>query len=109
MGLTEFAVAKEHDEEKIVEFIHQLIPMLEKADFIWRYSWFYTRYYPEYDDSNPWFWIDPVNSLLEQEHPQVDQRWKGLQLRSPPPPRPIPRKRDKFWKLAPILAEMQKL
>ena len=33
-------------QEKIVDFIHQLIPMLEKADFIWRYSWFYTRYYP---------------------------------------------------------------
>ena len=25
--------------------------------------------YQEYDDSNPWFWIDPVNSLLEQDQP----------------------------------------
>ena len=24
----------------------------------------------EYDDSNPWFWLDPVNSLLEQDHPR---------------------------------------
>jgi len=77
LWLTEFAVAKEHDEEKIVQFIHQLIPMLEEADFIWRYSWFYTRYYPEYDDSNPWFWIDPVNSLLEQEHPRLTEVGKA--------------------------------
>lgn len=68
---TEFAKAKEHDEEKVVDFIKELLPLLENADYIWRYSWFITRYYPEYDDSNPWFWIDPINGLLEQDNPRL--------------------------------------
>merc|ERR1712210_327958 len=28
-------------------------------------------------DSNPWFWIDPVNSLLEQEHPRLTEVGKA--------------------------------
>jgi hypothetical protein len=75
--LTEFAVNKEHDEAKIVTFIQELLPLLEHADFIHRYSWFITRYYMEYDDSDPWFWLDPINSLLEQDHPRKTEVGKA--------------------------------
>ena len=44
---------------------------LENADFIWRYSWWYARYYDEPPDDTQWFWIDPVNSLLEFEESKL--------------------------------------
>jgi len=69
--LTEFAHAKEHDEDKIIEFIEGLLPKLESADFIWRYSWWYSRYYDEPPDDTQWFWIDPVNSLLKFEESKL--------------------------------------
>merc|ERR1711874_736480 len=62
---TEFAVAREHEENTIIQYIQELLPLLEHSDFIHKYSWFISRYYEEYDDSG-WFWIDPINSLLEQ-------------------------------------------
>jgi len=62
---TEFAVAREHDEDAIINYIQELLPLLEHSDFIHKYSWFVSRYYEQYDDSG-WFWIDPINSLLEQ-------------------------------------------
>ena len=37
---------------------------------------YYTRYYDTPVDESNWFWIDPVNSLLEQEHP----RWNTSKL-----------------------------
>jgi len=76
LWFTEFAMAKEHNEDKIIQFIKDLLPMLEHADFIYRYSWFITRYYESYDDSG-WFWIDPVNSLLEQDHPRLSNVGKA--------------------------------
>jgi len=62
---TEFAMAREHNEHKIISLINDLVPQLEHSDFIYRYSWFVSRYYEEYDDSG-WFWLDPINSLIEQ-------------------------------------------
>ena len=67
---TEFAVNNEHNEEKIISFIQDLLPQLEWSDHVYRYSWFISRYYPEYNDSGNW-WIDPINSLLEQDSPQL--------------------------------------
>jgi len=63
---TEFAVKCEHDEAEVIKYIEELLPLLEHSDFIYRYSWFLSRYYEEYDDSNQWFWLDPaVNSIKE--------------------------------------------
>jgi len=61
---TEFAVSNSHDEEEIINYIETLLPLLEHSDFIYKYSWFLSRYYENHDDSG-WFWLDSVNSLLE--------------------------------------------
>ena len=49
--LTEFAVNKEDNVDKIVEFIEEFLPRLEFANYIHKYSWFYTRYYEDHDHS----------------------------------------------------------
>lgn len=66
-GLTEFAVAKTHDEDQVVEFIQEILPRLEAAPFIFRYSWFVSRYYPTMaSQMTTGFYIDPfVNSPLD--------------------------------------------
>ena len=64
--LTEFAVMRNHNENEIVAFIEEILPRLEAAPFVFRYAWFITRYYPK-DTFDGWFWIDPINSLLEQD------------------------------------------
>ena len=51
----------EEDEGKIVEFVEEFLPRLEEAGFIFRYSWFYTRYYIDHDHTDPWFWLDSNN------------------------------------------------
>ena len=82
---TEFAAYREHDEEKVIQYIEELLPLLEHSDFIHRYSWFISRYYgkerkfysfyiyqifQDYDESG-WFWIDPINSLLKFNSSQL--------------------------------------
>jgi len=67
---TEFAAYREHDEEKVIQYIEELLPLLEHSDFIHRYSWFISRYYEDYDESG-WFWIDPINSLLKFNSSQL--------------------------------------
>ena len=42
---TEFVMAREHDEDEIIHYIKNLLPQLECADFIFKYSWFLNRYY----------------------------------------------------------------
>ena len=69
--LTEFAVANEANTTKIVEFVEEFLPKLEQAGFIFRYSWFYTRYYINHDHSDPWFWLDSNNSLMEQDRAEL--------------------------------------
>lgn len=36
---------EEHDEATIVSYVEEFLPMLEHADFIHKYSWWYSRYY----------------------------------------------------------------
>ena len=72
--LTEFALAKEQNMTKIVDFVETFLPMLEQADFIHKYSWFINRYKYNHDeehDENDTFWNDSYNSLVEQEHPRL--------------------------------------
>jgi len=68
---TEFAKKKTHSEEEIVAFIEDVLPRLEAAPFVFRYSWFVSRYYPDADMTDPWFWLDPINSLLEFESSEL--------------------------------------
>ena len=46
---------------------------LEEADYIWRYSWFITRYYPTPPDDSTNWWLDPANSLLDWENDNQSQ------------------------------------
>ena len=86
---TEFAVALERDESKIVEFVEEMLPRLEFAGFIFRYSWFYTRYYEDHEsEDNPWFWLDSYNSLLQLNSSELtpvgqayNQPWHEEQFR----------------------------
>jgi len=64
--LTEFARANEEDEQEIINFIEEFLPKLECADFIDRYSWWITRFYPSGEHSG-WFWVDDINGLIEQD------------------------------------------
>ena len=90
--LTEFAVRNTHEENEIVGVIENLLPMqvlrpkilihllvrhasniiffsrLEEADYIWKYSWFITRYYPTPPDDTTNWWLDPANSLLDWDN-----------------------------------------
>ena len=68
--LTEFAMAKEGNETKIVEFVMEFLPLLEHADFIHRYAWYYPRYYENHAHEG-WFWIDSYNSLLHENGPYL--------------------------------------
>ena len=57
---------------EVIQFIEEALPRLEWAGFIWRYSWFLTRYYDDQvDDSTP-FWIDSqANTLLDFTEPKL--------------------------------------
>ena len=68
--MTEFAVARNSYKDEIVQFVEEFLPLLEHSDFIYRYSWWYPRYYEKHDNwTNPWFWLDSYNSLLEEDEP----------------------------------------
>eukprot|EP00093_Oithona_nana_P008667 08667.XXX_159231_158695_1 [CDS] Oithona nana genome sequencing. len=74
--LTEFAVEHEANTTKIVEFIQEFLPLLENADFIYKYSWWYTRYYEDHDHTGD-FWLDSNNSLLEDNGPFLTEVGKA--------------------------------
>ena len=46
---------------------------LEEADYIWRYSWFVSRYYPTLPDESTGWWLHPVNSLLDWENDDLSK------------------------------------
>merc|ERR1719412_2384187 len=65
--LTEFAVRNTHEEDDVIGVIENLLPMLEEAEYIWRYSWFLSRYYPDPPDESAGWWLHPINSLLDYD------------------------------------------
>jgi len=73
--LTEFAKCCTHDFDEIVDFAKEIIPRLEEADFVYRYSWFITRYNEKdknrYVDGD-WF-VDPQNALFEKDSDQLSR------------------------------------
>ena len=44
----------------------EIIPRLEAADYVYRYSWFITRYNQKNFTDGGWY-LDPVNKLLETD------------------------------------------
>ena len=70
--LTEFARRNTHNASEVIEFIEEFLPQLEAADYIWRYSWFLTRYYDNPVDDSGNFWIDGrINTLLDFSEPKL--------------------------------------
>lgn len=66
--LTEFSLGNTYDEEKIVAYVKELLPRLEAADFVYKYAWFVTRYYPDKDnDETKPFWLTDKNSLVQRD------------------------------------------
>jgi len=64
--LTEFAKCCTHDEEEVIDFMKEIIPRLEAANYVYRYSWFITRYNENLEKAQTtegWY-LDPVNSLF---------------------------------------------
>jgi len=64
---TEFAVRNDHDEADTIQFIEDLLPLLEHSEFIHKYSWFLSRYYEDYNDGGS-FWIDPAANTIKEFH-----------------------------------------
>lgn len=70
--LTEFAKCCTNKRHQVVTFVEDIIPLLEAADYVWRYSWFITRYNPNNEcpdgmkGAGDWC-LDSVNALLEDE------------------------------------------
>jgi hypothetical protein len=45
-----------------------VLPMLEAADSVWKYSWFVSRFKADmYEADNLEWYLDKVNSLLEMD------------------------------------------
>ena len=66
LWLTEFAVNNEHDPAVITAYVEEVLPRLEAANFIYRYSWFISRHTPKHEETGNW-WMDSANGLLEYE------------------------------------------
>jgi len=69
--LTEFAMCCTHDENEIIDFVKEIIPRLEAADFVYRYSWFITRY-NEKDSDGDWY-LDAKNGLLKDDSSEMTE------------------------------------
>ena len=48
----------------------EIIPRLEAADYVYRYSWFITRYNQKNFTDGGWY-LDPVNSLFQTDSPEL--------------------------------------
>jgi len=63
--LTEFAKCCTHDQNEVIDFVKEIIPRLEAADYVYRYSWFITRF-NEKNRTGDWY-VDSINSLFLQD------------------------------------------
>merc|ERR1712038_787559 len=71
--LTEFAKCCTRDRGEVETFVKAIIPRLEAAEYVYRYSWFITRYNDKYShgwntsqtSTNDWY-LDKVNALFEE-------------------------------------------
>ena len=51
--------------------LQEIIPRLEAADFVYRYSWFITRY-NEKDSDGDWY-LDAKNGLLKDDSSEMTE------------------------------------
>jgi len=69
--LTEFAKCCTHDENEVIDFVKEIIPRLEAANYVYRYSWFITRY-NEKNRTGDWY-LDSINSLFEKDSSELSE------------------------------------
>jgi len=69
--LTEFALCCTHDVQDVKNFVQGIIPRLEEADFVYRYSWFITRYSHDGGNGGHWFLDGSVNALFEPDSDEL--------------------------------------
>jgi len=69
--LTEFAMCCTHDVKEVEEFVRGIIPRLEAADFVYRYSWFITRFSHDGGNGGNWFLDGSVNALFLPDSDQL--------------------------------------
>ena len=55
-------------------FVQEIIPRLEAAEFVHKYSWFITRF-NEKDISGDWY-VDPKNALLMEDSNELTELGK---------------------------------
>jgi len=67
--LTEFALCCTTDLAEVEAFLRAIIPQLEAADFVHRYSWFITRYNDKTFEGE-WF-LDKVNALFLEDSDEL--------------------------------------
>jgi len=79
--LTEFAKCCTRSLQEVEDFAREIIPRLEEADFVFRYSWFITRRSHwdrigfnnselNVEESGDWF-LDKVNALFEEDSDEL--------------------------------------
>ena len=54
-----------------IYFVQEIIPRLEAAEFVYKYSWFITRY-NEKNFTGDWY-LDSVNSLFQADSSQLSK------------------------------------
>lgn len=54
-----------------IRALQEIVPRLEAADYVYKYSWFITRY-NEKNATGDWY-LDPVNKLLETDSSSLSQ------------------------------------
>jgi len=77
--LTEFAKCCTRDKGEVETFMKAIIPRLEAADYVYRYSWFITRYNDKHvqavtageDETKDDWYLDKVNALFIQDSTEL--------------------------------------
>ena len=69
--LNEFAVCCTREESVVTDFVKEIVPRLEQADFVYRYSWFITRF-NEKNRTGDWY-VDSINSLFEKDSSELSE------------------------------------
>jgi len=62
--LTEFALPNTNDENDVLKYMEKMLNRLEKADYVYRYSWFLAKYEKQYGDPNKGWFLSSANSLI---------------------------------------------
>ena len=54
-----------------VKILQEIVPRLEQADFVYRYSWFITRF-NEKNRTGDWY-VDSINSLFQKNSSELSE------------------------------------